>query len=119
MNQTSKKDFTYFKKQCEIWLDTYSLRDFKIYYEHNNSMPTAYAFIRPNVEAGIAVIGLSINWESQKVTKTFLKYCALHEVLHLLLADLVEVGKYRQSTDADFTRAQHAVIRRLENVAKS
>lgn len=114
MIKTSKADFKYFVKKCEEYIDQLSLRDFKIYYTYENH-PDSYAWILPDVEAGQATIGLSVDWGKQKATKEMLGYCAKHEVLHLLLADLVHVGKYRQSTDFDFTRAQHACIRRLEN----
>ena len=115
MNKTSKADFEYFKKRCEVYLDELSLRDWRIYYYHNDSDLEAYAWIRPDVSAKQACVGLTINWEDHKVTKDILDYCAKHEILHLLLADLVQCGKWRQSTDEDFTEAQHAVIRRLEN----
>jgi hypothetical protein len=96
-------------------IEALGLKDFKIYWEHTNDMPNSYAFIRPDIEAMQAVIGLTINFGEHKVSRSHLDYCARHEVLHLLLADLVQVGKYRQSMDIDFTRAQHAIIRRLEN----
>ena len=115
LHKTSKEDFAYFQKRCKVYIDALGLKDFKIYYTHDNSLTTSYAHITPDVEAGMATVGLTIDWEHQKVTKAQLDYCAKHEVLHLLLADLVNVGKLRQSTTEDFTRAQHAIIRRLEN----
>ncbi len=114
-HKTSKEDFEYFKKCCQKYIEQLGLKDFKIYYEHSDAQPTAYAFISPDVSAGQATIGLSISFNDHKVSKSHLDYCAKHEVLHLLLADLVNVGNLRQSTAEDFTRAQHAIIRRLEN----
>ena len=114
MNKTSKEDFEYFQDQCLKYIKQLGLLDFKIYWEHAKH-PDAYAYITPEVNDGQAVIGLAINWGTQKVTKQMLTYCAKHEVLHLLIADLVEVGKRRNSIAEDFTRAQHAIIRRLEN----
>lgn len=78
-------------------------------------MIEAYGWINPDSEAKHATIGLTKTWESTPITDEQLDYVAHHEVLHLLLADLVHIGNQRQSTAADFTQAQHAIIRRLEN----
>ena len=114
-NKTSKEDFEYFKKYVKIYQKEFGLTNFKLYFNHDNKHMDAYAYIYSEVENGIATIGLTQNWDSLKITKEQLRYSAKHEILHLLLADLVQVGKYRQSVDTDFIRAQHAVIRRLEN----
>lgn len=113
--KTSKEDFKYFQQQCEIWLDKLSLRDWKVYYFHQTEKGS-FAWMNPDCEGKVVSIGLSIDWVEENVTKEFLKQVSRHEVLHVLLADLVQTGKYRQSCDADFTESQHAVIRRLENI---
>ena len=115
MNKTSKADFSYFTRRCRAYLNQLNLGDWKPIFEHEDH-PDAYAWIKPDSESKQTQIGLSVHWDTTKVTKEMLDYCARHEVLHLLLADLVAVGKWRQSTDTDFTTAQHAVIRRLENM---
>ena len=114
MSKTSKADFKYFRAKCEEVIDELSLRDWKYFYLHEDHVGS-YAWVRPDSEAKQATVGLSVDWSGSKVTKEMLTYCAKHEILHVLLADLVEVGKVRQSTDQDFSMAQHAIIRRLEN----
>lgn len=78
-------------------------------------MIESYGWVTPDSEAKQATIGLTKTWDDTLITDEVLDYVAHHEVLHLLLADLVHVGNQRQSTQADFTTAQHAIIRRLEN----
>ena len=114
MFKTSKTDFEYFIKQCNKYIDELSLRDWKYFFDHADH-PNSYAWVQPDAEAKQAVVGLSPDWVTKKPTKDMLDYCAKHEILHVLLADLVNVGKIRQSTDQDFSMAQHAIIRRLEN----
>ncbi len=115
MNKTSKEDFEYFKKQCEYWQDRLSLRDWKLHYLHE-TYTGSYAWFRSDVPGKTATLGLSVSWEDEKITKPKLNSSARHEVLHLLLADLVYAGHARQSTDEDFENTQHAIIRRLEHV---
>lgn len=114
-NKTNQNHYKLFQKTCDFWIKELGLTDWKIYYFHQDEKDS-YAWITPDSEAKQASIGLSVDWSDSKITKDMLKYCAKHEVLHLLLADLVQTGKYRQSSDTDFTTAQHAVIRRLEKV---
>lgn len=113
--KTSNDDFKYFCKRVKEEQKALSLCDWKLYVKHED-LAGSYAWVHPDSEAKQATIGLSIDWTGTKVTKDMLAYCARHEVLHLLLADLVACGKYRQSSDTDFTTAQHAIIRRLESV---
>lgn len=113
-NKTYSQDFKYFCKQCNKYIDELSLRDWRYYFHHENH-PDSYAWVKPDAEAKQAQVGLSPDWGETKVTKEMLNYCAKHEILHVLLADLANVGKLRQSTDQDFSMAQHAIIRRLEN----
>ena len=114
MNKTSKEDYEYFQKQVTSYQKQLGLTDWKIYFEHythENSM----AWIKRDQEGRCCTIGLSIDWAHQKVSRDMIKSCARHEVLHLLLADLRLAGNKRQTTDEDFTIAEHSIIRRLEN----
>ena len=115
MNKTSREDFSYFTKRCRAYLAQLSLGDWKPIFEHVDHIGS-YAWVKPDAEAKQAQIGLSVHWDDSKVTREMLDYCARHEVLHILLADLVNVGKLRTSTEQDFSGAQHAIIRRLENM---
>ena len=116
MSKTSKADFKYFRAKCEEVIDELSLRDWKFYFSHAD-VDEAYAWVRPDSQAKQATVGLSVDWTGTKVTKEMLTYCAKHEILHVLLADLVNIGKNRTSTAQEFETAQHAIIRRLENWA--
>ena len=113
--KTSKDDFKAFTKECEVTLDQLSLRDWRVCYFHQDE-PDALGWCRTDSEGKIASIGLSRNWQNEKPTRKEIKRVARHEILHVLLADLTQCGKYRQSTDSDFATAQHAIIRRLENI---
>ena len=90
------------------------LTDWKIYLEHE-SHDGSLAWIRRDQEGRCCTIGLSVKWEYQPVNRLLISQSARHEVLHLLLADLRLAGNKRQTTDEDFTIAEHSIIRRLEN----
>ena len=113
--KTSKDDFKAFIKEAEATLDLLSLRDWRVVFFHEDETD-CLGWCRSDVEGKIASVGLCKNWQHCKPTRKEVKRVARHEILHLLLADLTQVGNYRQSTDSDFTTAQHAIIRRLENI---
>ena len=116
-NKTSKADFEAFKKTVVYWQNKLGLTDWKLYLSHD-TVENTLAWVRRDNEGRCASIGLSVNWEHQKVSRKLINECALHEVLHILLANLRYAGQQRQTTETDFSIAEHEIIRRLEKVLK-
>ena len=113
--KTSKKDFKVFVRECEATLDLLSLRDWRVVFLHQDEVD-CLGWCRTDVEGKVSSVGLCKDWGNWKPTRDEIKRVAKHEILHVLLADLTQCGKLRQSTDEDFSTAQHAIIRRLENI---
>ena len=113
-NKTSKSDFEFFKKWVLFYQKELGLTDWKIYFEHEKA-DGCMAYINRDHTGRCCTIGLSKDWKHHPVSRDQIKTSARHEVLHLLLADLRHAGDIRQTTDEDFSIAEHSIIRRLEN----
>ena len=60
-----------------------------------------------------ASLTLSTDWGIDPVSDDEIKKIALHEVLEMLLALLIILGKSRYPDQDDFTKESHAIINRL------
>lgn len=56
------------------------------------------------------------NWKATPVTPHSLEQTAVHELLHVLLYELIEVAKNNQVSPDDLMSAQHRVINALEGL---
>jgi hypothetical protein len=83
-------------------------------YFHEN-YEDALATCHANPDGKQVSLGLAKDWANNPVTPERVRAVALHEVLHVLLADLKDLVNQRVCTDAMVTEAQHAIIRRLEH----
>jgi hypothetical protein len=75
------------------------------------SMAEVAKFDLPQLQA---VIRLGSNWKSQPVTDNLLEQTAVHELLHVLLHELVEIAQGKAVTHDDLMTAQHRIINVLE-----
>ena len=116
-SKTTARDFVVFKSACEEWLDYFSLREWRVFYEHGDS--DSFAWCSSDHDGRCATLGLSTNWKHVQPTAVSVRRSALHEVLHLLICDISYLVNSRVCTDAILETAQHAIIRRLEHVILS
>ncbi|MEM4379681.1 MAG: hypothetical protein QXL01_03215 [Thermoplasmatales archaeon] len=59
---------------------------------------------------------LGNNWHSCPVTDHNLESTAVHEILHILLHDLIEHARTKPKDDIGIAKEEHAVINRLEQI---
>lgn len=112
--KTTQHDVKYFAARVRHWQKALSLGDWKIEaYIGDCGENSAQAELWHN-EHG-AHIKLRETF-SYKPGREFLNCLALHEVSHLLLCDLKRLIFERGSTEAQANTAEHAIIRRLENL---
>lgn len=116
MIRTTETDFKAFKKYAEDWINKLQLVEWNILFRHADTKD-AYARTHWSTSDGQAVITLATKWDDiREKNNVELKKLALHEVLHVMTASLVSAAEYRYSTQADIDIAEHALIRRLENL---
>jgi len=111
--KTTKKDFEIFKKEFLKWFNVFGLKDWKIYFFHDQIDETSYANITYNVAGRVATVRFNLEHNGRYNN---IKETAFHEVCELLLGKLVAVAEYRYVTENEITEATHDIIRRLEKV---
>ena len=113
---TTASDFRLFKLEAMKWRDRFGLTDWRIFFHHedDDGSDAAFAWMQCDYGARSANIGLSRDWVGNEVTDDGVRRVAFHEIMHLLLADLVILGQERWSVEGVYSSAEHSVIRRLE-----
>lgn len=115
MAKTTKKDFETFKAECLRWRNTLGLMDWHFYFEHKK-IKGAYAETRWDVRGRVLTIAFNTSWEDREVNKEELSECALHECMHVVLADYDCEAKARYANEFDMDRAHEAVVTRMAGV---
>lgn len=114
-NKTTKQDYKYFKERVLYWQKELGQVNWAIHFKHEQ-LDDNFAETRMGNSSHVAVVALSTDWVDDAVSNEQLNRTAFHEVLHLVLNDLVTEAKARYATEYDIDRAEHAAIRILENL---
>lgn len=114
--KTTKKDFEKFEQYCNVWCDKLGVKSWSRYYAHEQC-DDVYAKTLWNSEGRVSTTILNTYWDDlRKKTDDEINRLALHETLHLLLADLTAQAFSRYTTVDAINTAEHAIIRQLENI---
>jgi len=119
--RTTKKDFVKFQKECTIWLDRFWLREWQVFYswqdlDDGTAARTEYAHHSKNVE-----FSLNRRQDPKGGHRQFeqsIEDLAKHEVIHLLLADLIGLAESRYCTKEEIESAEHALVQKLMKLLK-
>lgn len=102
-------DFEPFKKRVKHWVAHYGLTDWRITFENGGKNDDKFASVRYDHLTRHA--HFDFHWGGR--TTLSLNICALHEVLHLHVADLVEItAKRGYAYHDDVIREEHRWIER-------
>ena len=110
--------FSYFVSRCEYWKQKLGLTDWFVTYSDKSDPDNQEdpAYCRYIIHNKIAVIGfvphLDNSWEW---TQELVDRYALHEMLHLAVAELIALIERRSYNEVDCNIIEHSLIRRLEN----
>lgn len=120
MTTTKTTDYHYaiFCENVKDWQSKLGLVDWDIQLRHGKTVD-ALATTNVNLTGRVATIVFATVWPNDLITDERIKRVAVHEVLHVLLADIVIIGESRYISDSEMEPAEHAVIRRLEKVLVS
>lgn len=115
--KTTIAHFAYFKKECEVWIERYGLKDWRVYFEHAEiaDRPCACACTEVDLENRLVRITLNTVWVDIKPAYTLLYETAYHEVCHVLLHRLTEMAMSREVFRDAIENEVHVIIRRLES----
>jgi len=110
--QYRKKDFKKFVSSCKFWIDKFGITEWDIEFKHHKIDSVARTTY--NCSAKIACFQLTTNGEGDFLLQNDLHKLALHEVLHLLLADFGNAIDKTKDFEHDLVIAhEHAIVMRL------
>lgn len=114
MTKTTKAHFDKFKSYILYWQRELGLDDWHIYVYHKK-LEDAFANTTASTEGRGATINLSTTWSGRDISDEELKQCALHEVLHIVTAPLVNEARARFADSYSLDAAEHSIVTRLTN----
>ena len=113
MHKLSKKHFDIFVKSCKYWVNYFGLSDWEWNYFFESDKDNDRASVHYQYDPQIAAVYLYNEWVSEP-TPYQLKLSGFHEVVHVLLAPISELGE-KYFTDAMTSKRNHIVTNRLVN----
>lgn len=114
MAKTTRQHYDKFKTYVYEWQRELGLDDWVIYVLHAK-VQDAFADTRWDVEGMVATMRLSTSWEDRPITDKELRLCALHEILHVMTAPLVNEGAARYADEYTLRAAEHSIVRRISH----
>lgn len=116
--KTTKTQYRFFQKRCIHWMHTLGIKDWDVAFCHIG-LDGAWATTAREPKNRGATISFCNDApiEPQPMTDEVIDQCALHEVLHLLLGDMVDFHEEHATRDRReaIDTIEHRVIRTLEN----
>ncbi len=114
MYKTTKKDFAEFKKECEYWIDYFGLKSYEWDIRHEvTHTESARAEYRLQYAGRYVCVRLNKTWDVVK-EKNEIKFCAFHEICHIMICGLAEMS-YTTFSDIKVETEEHKIIAILEN----
>jgi len=108
----TNKDFNKFKQSVKYWLYKFGITEWEVDYKHHQIESAARTTY--NNKSKLACFSLTKKGKADFCFQDDLNRLALHEVIHLLLADFGYAIKETGDFDSDLAIAhEHAVIMRL------
>jgi len=114
MNTPTAEDSQYFAQCVKKWQDILSLGDWRI---EKGLKPAkqAMASVEFNEGARLATYRLG-DFGAEKITPQSLDSTALHELLHVMLHDLMTAAQDPKSSQDEIDKQEHRVINLLERL---
>jgi len=114
MNTPTAEDTQYFAQCVKKWQDILSLGDWRI---EKGLKPAkqAMASVEFNEGARLATYRLG-DFGAEKITHKSLDSTALHELLHVMLHDLMTAAQDPKSSQDEIDKQEHRVINLLERL---
>ena len=112
----NNKQFEYFKKRCEYWLEYWGLKNWDVRYKFEKTANEEAAVTSSSLVDHMAVITLDNVSEWDDVSNDYLDKVAFHEVDEVRYARIESLAGARFLDPAHFREAVHELIVQEENV---
>jgi len=116
-HHTTPAHFELFKKECRKWIDFFELSDWNIYFDHPNN-PEGGFLARSTFSSItlVATLFLNRNWQHDKPNNQWVKKCARHEVIHILIGKLSVLAESRYVSEDEITPATEGLVHKIEAI---
>lgn len=104
------EDAQKFERYMRAWQDKLNLRDWRIV--RSNRATRHMSDVKIHLEDRLAVYRVGTDFGAEPVTEHTLERTAVHELLHVQLAELIDAAE----NGADTISAQHRIINTLERL---
>lgn len=116
--QTTKKDFERFKTEFLRWVDKFGLKEYEIWFYHENPKPISDGAIDSNEDGKYANVYYAKNIAKENMEQHSPEAIAKHEAIHLLLSRFDWLAKMRCIMSGDIREENEKLVRILEKVLK-
>lgn len=114
-NRPDDSQMAEFDRYITFWQRELGLLSWRIERGKKPAQRGAMAEVEINPESRLATYRLG-DWQGDEINSESLSKTALHEVLHVLLFELIETCKDPRASDVAYNATEHAVINVLERV---
>jgi len=116
-NHTTAAHFELFKKECRKWIEFFELSDWNIYFDHLNEPEEEYlARSTFSSVALVATLLLNKNWQHNRPNNKWVKKCARHEVIHILIGKLTVLAESRYITEDEIKPASEGLVHKIDHI---
>jgi hypothetical protein len=114
-NFLTDEDRDKFYEQLRYWQRELGLTDWSIRRSNKATKNMAEVNWEADSTHKMCSVRLGNNWKSMAPSDQNITSTALHEILHILLHDLIECSKENPFRDDEIAKKEHEVINRLEH----
>ena len=115
-NPVTKEDSDLFDRYMVEWQTKLNLNDWRIKRSPIPAKGSMAVVHKMHVEDRLASYRLGSHFGLEKVTPYTLESTAVHELLHILLVELVEIATDKDHTQEQLMSAEHRVVNTLERL---
>lgn len=112
----TKKHLEIYKKWVKYWMDEFKIGGWDVYFEIDKSDKENIAGCKWNLKGKTCTFDISCGWgKVNPLSEKNIKESALHEVLHLAMANLVTLANRRYINQDQLEEAQEEAVFILSN----
>lgn len=114
----TKKQFQFFIKECEYWLQKLKIDDVRVSYYFEEPKMDGDASCTQSYQHKIAEIMLHPNLypHDNETIQQMIKRLAKHEVMHILIGEMLILSLSRFGDEEEIRAANHRIVRKLEKI---
>jgi hypothetical protein len=112
--KVTKKDYAEFKRAFLRYVEVFGLRDWNVYFYQIPDLPH-FADVMLNTEGRVCDVSLCGEYPASMQRDNLWDETALHEIIHVVLADFSRAAGKRDSTEEQLRDLEEALTVRLTN----